>query len=260
MALFKILYRLKPNNDWALFKTTGPPQQKVDAQGRPVYEQWPINPARPRALLDFEVLPDRVRISTDPVHLKLTILKIGSKEHWWRFEAWRRLDPRIRWCDISMRMETPYRINDTLLRSRISRPRPHFYMISWFQGPRGQTANNAIIRGLTPAQIQANTTRGSTPGLIHPARGRAGGRVYLEDEGPGDDTESESSGSGESQDEESDEDSEEDEGNGDQEGEEVIESVEAVEEYDSKDAIEGPPAKRRRIGQRTRVPLPQSRR
>lgn len=117
-------------------------------------------------------------------------------------------------------------------------------MISWFQGPRGQTANNAIIRGLTPAQIQANTTRGSTPGLIDPARGRAGGRVYLEDEGSGDDTESESSVSGESQDEESDE----DEGNGDQEGEEVLESVEAVEEYDSKDTIEGPPAKRRRIG------------
>lgn len=66
-------------------------------------------------------------------------------------------------------------------------------MLSWFQGPRGQTANNIILRGLTDAQIQANTTRGSTPGLIDPARGRAGGRIYLEYEGPGDDTESESS-------------------------------------------------------------------
>ena len=66
-------------------------------------------------------------------------------------------------------------------------------MISWFQGPRGQTANDLIVQKLTAAQVQANTTRGSTPGLIDPARGRAGGRVYLQDEGPGDDTESESS-------------------------------------------------------------------
>ena len=92
-----------------------------------------------------------------------------------------------------MRMETPYRINDTLLRSRISRPKAQFCMLSWFQGPGGQAANNAILGGLSLAQIQANTTRGSTPGLIDPARGRAGGRVYLEHEQPEDDTESDDS-------------------------------------------------------------------
>ena len=58
----KILYRLKPDNDWALFKTTGPPQQKVDSHGYRMYEQWPTDRARPRALLDFEVLPDRVSV------------------------------------------------------------------------------------------------------------------------------------------------------------------------------------------------------
>ncbi|KAL8791743.1 MAG: hypothetical protein Q9195_005681 [Heterodermia aff. obscurata] len=47
---------------------------------------------------------------------------------------------------------------------------------------------------------------GSTPGLIVPERGRVGGRIYLLDEGPEDDTESESSVSGESQEEESGED------------------------------------------------------
>ncbi|KAL8796520.1 MAG: hypothetical protein Q9195_001194 [Heterodermia aff. obscurata] len=227
MGLLKILYRLRPSNDWALFKSTGPPQQRVDAQGQPVYEQWPTNAARPRPLLDFEILPDR----------------IGSEEHWWRFEAWRRLDPRIRWCDISMRMETPYRISDVLLRSRVSRPRPRFNMLSWVQGPQGQTANDAIVRGLTPAQVQANTTRGSTPGLIDPALGRAGGRIYLLDEDSQDDTDSASSVSGEG-------DEVEGEGNDDKKGEEVTEEeIEEVEEEDdSEDTSEGPPPKRRRVG------------
>ena len=92
-----------------------------------------------------------------------------------------------------MRMEPPYRHSDVLLRSRISRPRASFFILSWFQGPRGQTANDQIVARLSLAQIQANTTRGSTPGLIDPARGQAGGRVYLVDEGPADDTVSESS-------------------------------------------------------------------
>ena len=89
-------------------------------------------------------------------------------------------------------METPYRVSDTLLRSRVSRPKAQFCILSWWQGPKVQAANNAILSGLSLAQIQANTTRGSTPGLIDPTRGRAGGRIYLEHEEPEDDTESES--------------------------------------------------------------------
>ena len=150
-------------------------------------------------------------------------------------------------------------------------------MLSWFQGPRGQAANDIILRGLTEAQIQANTTRGSTPGLIDPARGRAGGRIYLEYEGPGDDTESESSESGsdtesdavrdfsggspvessplkaepasddaasngyESQQQESDD--EEEGGEDDEE-----ERGEHDEEHDREDTIDLPPPKRRRTG------------
>lgn len=98
-----------------------------------------------------------------------------------------------------MRMEPPYRISDVLLRSRVSRPRIHFSILSWFQHPRGLSVNNKIMQNLTHAQIQANTTRGSTPGLIDPAQGQDGGRVYRPDEGPEDDTASSSASGSESE-------------------------------------------------------------
>lgn len=91
-----------------------------------------------------------------------------------------------------MRMSPPpYRPSDTLLRSRVSRPRIRFFILSWHTGPRQEATNDAILRALSPAQVRANTTRGSTPGLIDPFRGRLGGRVYRVGEGAGDDTDSE---------------------------------------------------------------------
>lgn len=39
-----------------------------------------MDPNKPQPLLDFKHLPDRV----------------GTREFWWVFEAWRRYDPRIR--------------------------------------------------------------------------------------------------------------------------------------------------------------------
>ena len=127
---------------------------------------------------------------------KLTIhLQIGTQEHWWRFEAWRRLDPRIRWSDISMRIgPLAHRPSDMLLRSRVSRPRIQFSMLSWHTGSRQKATNDAILRALSQAQVRANTTRGSTPGLIDPVLGKAGGRIYRFGEDEGDDTESEQEG------------------------------------------------------------------
>lgn len=49
-------------------------------------------------------------------------------------------------------------------------------MISWWTNPTAP-GNRPVIQSLTPAQIAGNTTRGSTPGLIDPALGEAGGRI-----------------------------------------------------------------------------------
>ena len=76
-----------------------------------------------------------------------------------------------------------------LLRSRVSRPRVEFCILSWFEAPTVQhKTNNTVLAKLSAAQIQNNTTRGSTPGLINPALGQAGGRVYMKDEVPDSDT------------------------------------------------------------------------
>lgn len=67
-------------------------------------------------------------------------------------------------------------------------------MLSWHTGSRQEATNDAILRALSQAQVRANTTRGSTPGLIDPGIGRAGGRVYRVGEDEGDDTQSEEEG------------------------------------------------------------------
>lgn len=53
-------------------------------------------------------------------------------------------------------------------------------MLSWHTTSRASNANskrNAVLARLSPTQVQANTTRGSTPGLIDPALGPASARV-----------------------------------------------------------------------------------
>jgi hypothetical protein len=34
-------------------------------------------------------------------------------EDWWWFDLWRRVDPRIRWEDITMRIEQPQRTKES---------------------------------------------------------------------------------------------------------------------------------------------------
>jgi len=91
-------------------------------------------------------------------------------------EAWRRLDPRINWIDIQMRIEHSNRPTLDNLRLRNSRKKQIYYMISWWTNPTAP-GNRPVIQSLTPAQDAGNTTRGSTPGLIDTALGEAGGRI-----------------------------------------------------------------------------------
>ena len=60
--------------------------------------------------------------------------------------------------------------------------RPRWHMISWHPTSDESKANelrNEVIKKLSKTQQAANTTRGSTPGLVNPRFGEAGGRVDI---------------------------------------------------------------------------------
>ena len=97
-------------------------------------------------------------------------------------EAWRRLDPRIKWEDITMRMQWFGRPNHNAINMDSNRVwRPKFCILSWrYKGQILSSApNSTVYNSLSPAQRQHNTTRGSTPGLINPALGPGSPSVPL---------------------------------------------------------------------------------
>ena len=117
-------------------------------------------------------------------------MQIGTEEEPWYFEAIRRLDPRISYEDLYMRMmdvksrsetdEGTFKnryINNSLSRSF----RPKFKIIAWFG--RDTEARNRIVAKLSPAQTAANTTRGLTPGLVNPHK-PYGDRIPVPRSGP----------------------------------------------------------------------------
>ena len=59
--------------------------------------------------------------------------------------------------------------------------RPRYQILSWrFRGNiLNSRPNNQIFNSLSPAQKASNTTRGTTPGLLHPSTGLRGGVVPL---------------------------------------------------------------------------------
>ena len=169
------MYVLKAPSGWDKFRRSSPPAQKKDANGNRMFERYdrPLEydkdgkqkPQKSREpLLDFPVLPD----------------VIGTQEPWWYFEAVRRIDPRIRWIDITMRMALEGRPSENSLNQDGVRNRPKYGMRSWFPKQVHQNHNarrDAVMGMLSDEQIAANTTRGTTPGLKDPALGEAGGRI-----------------------------------------------------------------------------------
>lgn len=103
------------------------------------------------------------------------------------------MDPRISQRDIIMREEISeerLRINNDqpYINIHLNTPgyrtyRPAWKMIAWH--PKGASAKENfrrqfVLNSLTDAQKNANTTRGSTPGLINPALGDGpGNRIAL---------------------------------------------------------------------------------
>ncbi|MCJ1434595.1 hypothetical protein MMC27_003964 [Xylographa pallens] len=158
-----ILYLIYPDQDWYRFMHSGLPGPKIDHYGRVVLESWPPDPMNPRPLLDFPILPDQ----------------IGTKEHYIFFEIWRRLDPRVRLVDITMRMNDQ-RITDNALNSALQRIRLSYTVLSWHQMWRNIEQNknrDKVLASLPICAIEANSSRGHTPGLIIPWMGEDGGRI-----------------------------------------------------------------------------------
>ena len=160
------MYVLKPPQGWDEFRKSPRPLQKVDSNGDPMFERLP-RPGKPREpLLNFMILPD----------------VIGTEEPWCYFEAIRRIDPQVRWTDITMRMPLESRPSENSLNQNGVRNRQRNTMLSWHPNQFGQAQNarrTTVMAMLTTRQIAGNTSRGATPGLIDPVLGEAGGRIPI---------------------------------------------------------------------------------
>lgn len=185
---------LFPTAEWKAFKQFGPPLQKVDANQQAMFERWPRVGEQARPLLDYPILPDSVspRSPHDPHFIYTT--QISSREELWRYDVWRKMDPRMSWDDLTMRMEVRGRTQqgDLKLQNSIQTMlrrfwHKNYHMISWFGKGRNNynTANNParvqLLNDLTnatpPIPITLNTTKGLTPGSMNPAHGPNGTMV-----------------------------------------------------------------------------------
>ncbi|KAL8796515.1 MAG: hypothetical protein Q9195_001189 [Heterodermia aff. obscurata] len=153
-----VLYRIAPPSTRAAFSKTAKPPQKKDTNGNLVFESWPIDPANPRPLIDYPVLPDQIALNVE----------------WWRLAAWRRLEPRLSWADIVMRMRPAEglrtrdaAIDTRAMNARIFHKRNEFAILSW-DNSRGGKDEDLIVEKLCayPGAIESNSSRGVTPGLI----------------------------------------------------------------------------------------------
>ncbi len=145
-----------------------------------MFERWPDANRKPRYLLAFDVLPDKVSYLCTISNLSLLLLiKIGTLESALLIEEWRRWDPRIRWQDILMRMTQPRPVQN-ILNMRGSRMRADYCLLSWHvktKHDEDNAARDAVLYRLSLQQKIANTTRGTTPGLIYPVLGVVGGII-----------------------------------------------------------------------------------
>ena len=117
------------------------------------------------------------------------VVQIALDEHWWRIEAWRRLDPRITYEDISMRQRPKdgvrsaesQRAEHNRLYVRVRSNREAFSILNWYPKPNtGLEYTDRIRARFSPQQLRDNSSRGVTPGLINLEKGEVpGNRVPI---------------------------------------------------------------------------------
>ncbi|KAL4919437.1 hypothetical protein BDW62DRAFT_216898 [Aspergillus aurantiobrunneus] len=149
-SLPEILYQLSP-------------EEKDERSKDPGLMPYPIHG---KYLRDLPVLPDN----------------ISSTVEEFRVEAWQRIDARIYLDDITDRMHPDFRIKNNALQQRGVRFRQAFNIKAWHSGNKRSAQLEAeLLRRMDELglDITANSTRGITPGLIHPKLGEAGGRVPI---------------------------------------------------------------------------------
>ncbi|KAL6239586.1 hypothetical protein BDW75DRAFT_226965 [Aspergillus navahoensis] len=145
-----ILYQLSPDDDEKRLKDPG-------------LMRYPIHG---RFLRNLPVLPDN----------------ISSTVEEFRVEAWQRLDARICLEDITARMHPDFRIKNNALQQRGVRFRQAFNLKAWRSGNKRSAQLEAdLLRRMEELglDINSNSTRGITPGLVNPQLGEEGGRVPI---------------------------------------------------------------------------------
>ncbi|GFF87501.1 hypothetical protein IFM47457_07517 [Aspergillus lentulus] len=110
---------------------------------------------------DFAVLPSQ----------------ISSNVEGWRLEAWMRLDRRITQQDIIDRVNPKYKLTAEEIESRREDFRSAFHVANW-NVQKSVWDIDRMLKAIG-VDIQKNSTRGLTPGLIDPSKGEAGGRIPL---------------------------------------------------------------------------------
>ena len=117
------------------------------------------------------------------------MLQISSEEEPWFLELLVRMDGRIEWTDLLMRMEYPgtTELDEQKFRNRLqqrmARSREKFSMVSWRDtAGENNSVRDRVLSTLSPAQLAARgglgSTRGSTPGstdrhgMVIPVPGR----------------------------------------------------------------------------------------
>ncbi|CAD6594045.1 MAG: hypothetical protein ASARMPREDX12_007992 [Alectoria sarmentosa] len=155
-----VFYQLWPSKEWWDHTKSAKPVPKRDANGRIMLERSPRSWA-PRELLDFPILKDLDRIS--------------SEAEAWFLELLMRMDGRIEWTDLLMRMEYSgfSELDEQKFRNRLqqrmARLREKFAMVSWKDTAGNNNAiRDRVLNKLSPAQLAARgglgSTNGSTPG------------------------------------------------------------------------------------------------
>ncbi|KAL5003165.1 hypothetical protein BDV10DRAFT_180853 [Aspergillus recurvatus] len=145
-----ILYQLSPDEDERRLKDPG-------------LMRYPIHG---KYLRNLPVLPDN----------------ISSTVEEFRVEAWQRMDARICLEDITARMHPDFRIKNNALQQRGVRFRQAFNLKAWRSGNKRSAQLEAdLLRRMEELglDINSNSTRGITPGLVNPQLGGEGGRVPI---------------------------------------------------------------------------------